>query len=70
MHVAATAAGFAVTAGSLLLFTPMISRVWRKRSAEGLSVTTWALNLAGFAAGAIYPVRVAGFKVWGLGFRL
>ena len=55
MRVFATVAGFAVTAGSLLLFTPMIARVWQKKSAEGLSVSTWALNLAGFAAGAIYP---------------
>eukprot|EP00227_Mantoniella_beaufortii_P022089 CAMPEP_0197576806 /NCGR_PEP_ID=MMETSP1326-20131121/1680_1 /TAXON_ID=1155430 /ORGANISM="Genus nov. species nov., Strain RCC2288" /LENGTH=335 /DNA_ID=CAMNT_0043139779 /DNA_START=167 /DNA_END=1170 /DNA_ORIENTATION=+ len=55
MKAAATAAGFAVTAGSLLLFTPMIARVWSKRSADGLSVSTWALNLAGFAAGTIYP---------------
>lgn len=41
MQVVATGAGFAVTAGSMLLFTPMISRVWSKKSAEGLSVSTW-----------------------------
>jgi len=34
LQAAATAAGFAVTAGSVLLFTPMIARVWSKKSAE------------------------------------
>ena len=55
LEAAATAAGLAVGAGSMLMFTPMINRVWANKSADGLSVSTWALNVGGFAAGAIYP---------------
>ena len=38
--------GFVVGAGSLLLYTPIAARVYRQRSADGLTLSTWWLKLA------------------------
>ncbi|EOD12892.1 hypothetical protein EMIHUDRAFT_213129 [Emiliania huxleyi CCMP1516] len=36
--------GFLVGAGSLLLYTPIAARVYRQRSADGLTLSTWLLS--------------------------
>ena len=46
--------GWVMGAGSLFLFAPIQLRMLRKRSAAGLSVTTWALQLAAFTGSTLY----------------
>lgn len=54
----ASAMGWALSAGSLLVYAPMISSIQAKKSADGMSSTTWALNLAGFAVFVAYHMRM------------
>lgn len=55
--VAARSLGWAVTAGSLTIYLPILIGILRRRSARGLSLSTWALQLCGYAAALVYPVR-------------
>ncbi|KAG8462197.1 hypothetical protein KFE25_011647 [Diacronema lutheri] len=54
--------GWAVSAASMSLYLPIAARIVRTGSADGLSVTTWALNVLGFAAAIVYPLR-KGFPI-------
>jgi len=46
--------GLVVVVGSVGLYIPMITRLARKRCAVGLSVSTWWLKIAGYAAAWLY----------------
>lgn len=54
--------GWAISAASMSLYLPIAATVVRTGSADGLSVTTWALNALGFAAAIVYPLR-KGFPI-------
>lgn len=58
MDVVAQLMGWAVCLGSCGLYAPMLVRVLRTRSAEGLSPTTWAMQLLGYVGCSIYPIRM------------
>ena len=55
-QTASIAVGWLITLGSLLLYTPMIFRVLRKRSAVGLSNTTWWMKFSSYSATLVYNV--------------
>ena len=50
----ASLVGWAMGAGSLALFAPILLRMVRKRSAAGLSITTWMLQMAAFTGSTLY----------------
>mmetsp|Transcript_40956 Transcript_40956/g.132298 ORF Transcript_40956/g.132298 Transcript_40956/m.132298 type:complete len:311 (+) Transcript_40956:35-967(+) len=49
--------GFLVGAGSLLLYTPIAARVYRQRSADGLTLSTWWLKLLSYTCSDAYSFR-------------
>lgn len=49
--------GWAISGASMSLYLPIAAGIVRTGSADGLSVTTWALNVLGFAAAIVYPLR-------------
>ena len=55
-QTASIVVGWLITLGSLLLYTPMIFRVLRKRSAAGLSNTTWWMKFSSYSATLVYNV--------------
>ncbi|KAL3916565.1 MAG: hypothetical protein SGILL_005120 [Bacillariaceae sp.] len=57
LETAAHILGYVVGLGSLLLYTPIALRVWRRKSADGLSPVTWWLKLASYTASDIYSFR-------------
>ena len=46
--------GWVMGAGSLFLFAPIFLRMIRKKSAAGLSVVTWVLQMAAFSGSTLY----------------
>ena len=50
----ATGIGYVIGAGSVLLYTPMIYRVIRRRSADGLSATTWLMKFMCYSFNGAY----------------
>ena len=52
----AHAANVAVALGSAGLYAPQLWRVWRRRSARGLALGTFALKLCGYSVAAAYGV--------------
>ena len=46
--------GYAIGLGSLALYSPLLYRIWRKRSCEGLSVTVWVLKSCSYSVSAAY----------------
>ena len=54
LQTLASLLGMAMGAGSLLLYSPIVLRLWRTRKAEGMALSTWALQLFGFTAGVLY----------------
>lgn len=52
--ILATALGYVVGLGSLLLYTPIAVRIWRQRRAAGLSETTWWLKLSSYTCTDVY----------------
>jgi hypothetical protein len=54
LEALASLLGLAMGAGSLLLYSPIVLRLWRTRSADGMAASTWALQLFGFTAVCIY----------------
>lgn len=54
---AAVAVGYAIGAGSLCLYTPMIVRLCTRRSAAGLSAETWLFKLSAYTTNALYCLR-------------
>ena len=57
--VIATALGYLIGTGSLLLYTPIAVRVWRNRNADGLALSTWWLKLASYASSDVYYISRA-----------
>ena len=51
-----TAIGWLIAAGSTLLYSPMIFRVLRKKSAEGLALSTWWLKFSAYSATLVYNI--------------
>lgn len=49
--------GWAISGASMSLYLPIAAGIVRTGSADGLSVSTWALNVLGFAAAIVYPLR-------------
>jgi mannose-P-dolichol utilization defect protein 1 len=54
LQTLASLLGMVMGAGSLLLYSPIVLRLVRTRSAEGMALSTWALQLFGFTAGVLY----------------
>jgi hypothetical protein len=54
LQALASLLGLAMGAGSLLLYSPIVLRLARTRSADGMAASTWALQLFGFTAVCIY----------------
>ena len=52
----ARALGYVVGVGSLLLYTPIAVRVVRQGNADGLTLQTWWLKFAAYAASDIYCI--------------
>lgn len=50
----ASALGYAMGAGSLLLFAPILINILKAKSSKGMSVTTWVLQLTAFAGSTLY----------------
>lgn len=50
----ASALGYIMGGGSLLLFAPIIINLVKAKSAQGMSVSTWLLQLAAFAGSTLY----------------
>jgi hypothetical protein len=46
--------GLAIGAGSVMLYSPLLYRVCRKRSANGLSPATWVLKSATYSVSFLY----------------
>lgn len=53
----ATALGYLIGAGSLALYTPILLRVFRQKSARGLTLSTWWLKLSSYACSDVYSFR-------------
>jgi len=53
----AEALGYLLGAASLLLYTPIAVRILRKRSAEGLAVSTWWLKLTSYTCTDVYNIK-------------
>ncbi|KAJ1623784.1 hypothetical protein T492DRAFT_599312 [Pavlovales sp. CCMP2436] len=56
-EVLARALGWAISGASVSLYLPIAATIVRTGKADGLSVATWALNVLGFAAALVYPIR-------------
>ena len=54
LQTLASLLGAAMGAGSLLLYSPIVLRLVRTRSAQGMALSTWALQFFGFTAGVMY----------------
>jgi mannose-P-dolichol utilization defect protein 1 len=50
----ATALGYVLGLGSLLLYTPIAVRVYRQKHADGLVMSTWWLKLSAYTCSNIY----------------
>ena len=55
--VLASALGWGLTAGAMAIYTPMIATTLAKKNADGMSVSTWSLNLSGFLIFVVYHIR-------------
>ena len=55
----ATALGYLIGAGSLLLYTPIAVRVVRQKSANGLALSTWWLKLGSYLCSDIFYITKA-----------
>jgi mannose-P-dolichol utilization defect protein 1 len=52
----ATALGYLIGLGSLLLYTPIAVRVVRQRSADGLALSTWWLKLGSYLCSDVFYI--------------
>lgn len=52
----ASALGYAMGAGSLLLFAPIIVNLLQAKTAKGMSISTWVLQLTAFAGSTLYNI--------------
>lgn len=58
--------GYAVAAGSLALYTPIALRVQRKKSADGLTLSTWWIKLSSYTCSDVYAYTHSyPFSQWG-----
>lgn len=46
--------GFAIGVGSVALYSPLLYRLWRKRTADGISVSVWVLKACSYSVSAAY----------------
>ena len=53
-----TGVGYLMTAGSLILYSPIIYRILSTGETGGLSLATWCLFFLGSAAALVYPLRM------------
>ena len=54
--IIAIALGYLIGLGSLLLYTPIAFRVYRQKSADGLTLSTWWLKLASYLSSDIFYI--------------
>lgn len=54
--------GGVMFAGALLLYTPIILKLWREKNGDGMSFQTWIFNTMGFTAALLYPLK-KGFPI-------
>jgi mannose-P-dolichol utilization defect protein 1 len=53
----ADALGYALGSAAITMYIPIILDLLRKKSAEGVSIATWATNVASFSLALIYPLK-------------
>ena len=58
----AKALGYVLAFGSMSVYTPILFRILKQRSADGLSTQTWFFNLLGLTLSAMYPYQ-RGFPI-------
>ena len=56
-HMLASAIGYAMGSGAIILYSPMIYKLLQSKSADGFSVQTWVMNLVGLTLCVAYPFR-------------
>ena len=56
--IVSTGLGYLITAGSLILYSPIIHRILSTGETGGLSLATWCLFFLGSAAAMVYPLRM------------
>lgn len=49
--------GYVMGTGALSLYLPIITKLYREKNADGMSLQTWWLNLIGFTAAGSYPIK-------------
>jgi len=54
---AATALGWGLSGASIFIFSPIIFRLLTTGDAAGLSIVTWAMQVAGFLGALVVPIR-------------
>lgn len=57
------ALGYAAALGTTLAFVPQLIRVWRTRSADDISLSTYVLFMIGIALWIVYGLRIGSFPV-------
>ena len=60
--VLAQGLGILMGGGAMVLYTPILIKLWKAKNGEGLSFQTWIFNLLGFTAAVLYPLK-KGFPV-------
>lgn len=53
----ASAMGYVMGSGAIILYSPMIYTLLKSRSADGFSIQTWVMNLLGLTLCVAYPFR-------------
>jgi len=51
--------GYVLGAGSMLVYTPILLSLLKKKNSEGFSVATWVYNLLGMSIALVYPFKMA-----------
>ena len=60
--VVAQSLGILMGGGAMVLYTPILIKLWKAKNGEGLSFQTWVFNLLGFTAAVLYPLK-KGFPI-------
>lgn len=56
-EVVAKVLGYCMGLGALALYFPVILKLRREESADGMSLQTWVFNILGFTVGCLYPLK-------------
>lgn len=59
LTILSTLVGYVIIAGSMLFKVPQAARIFRKKSAEGISATMYSLETVGIAMSLVFSIRSA-----------